>query len=131
MSTAQPDLHDAIQRQTELVLDALAPEQLGEQMAEELMSSMPEFGGPVDADLRIGLVRSCASNVREVFRVLASGADTDSISPPADATAWAGRGGSRAARGPGRALERPRARTCGSRRAAGGCVRSSTVSSRA
>lgn len=89
MSTAQPDLHDAIQRHTELVLAAVGADELGEQMAEELMAVMPEFGGPVDTDLHSGLLRSCVSNVRTVFQVLASGSGTESISPPAEATGWA------------------------------------------
>lgn len=89
MSTAQAELQETIHRQTRLVLEALSPDALGEQMATELLASMPEFAGTVDADFRAGLTRSCTSNVREVFRVLASGADAESISPPADATALA------------------------------------------
>lgn len=88
MPTAQSDVQETIQRQMELVLAALVPETLGEQMADELIASMPEFAVPVDADFRAGLTRSCTSNVREAFRVLASGAPAESISPPTEATAW-------------------------------------------
>ena len=89
MATVERELEREVQHQTALALGLLSADEIGEEMVEELLTSMPEFEGARDEDFRAGLRRSCISNVRAVFELLGQGASEEEISPPGDATSWA------------------------------------------
>jgi hypothetical protein len=71
------------------VLSALSPFELGEEIADLLIESMPEFARSPDPDFRQGLVISCQSNVTFLWELLAGDAAIDQITAPPGAIAWA------------------------------------------
>jgi DNA-binding PucR family transcriptional regulator len=71
------------------VLSALSPFELGAEMADLLIESMPEFARSPDPDFRQGLVISCQSNVAFLWELLAADAGIDQIAAPPGAIAWA------------------------------------------
>jgi hypothetical protein len=71
------------------VLSALSPLALGEEMADLLIGSMPEFTRSPDPDFRQGLVISCQSNVSFLWELLAGDAGIEQITAPPGAIAWA------------------------------------------
>jgi DNA-binding PucR family transcriptional regulator len=86
----QPGLEAVVQQQIAAVLGALDPEPLGEEMAAQLIASIPELGRAAgDQDFQASLVRSCESNLGTIFDLLLGGGSLDSITPPPDAIAWA------------------------------------------
>ena len=89
MSTVQPDLETVVTQHVEAVLTRLRPAPLAEEMADLLMTSIPELGRAADEDFRAGLLLSCESNVTAIWTQLLIGASLESITPPAEAIAWA------------------------------------------
>ena len=89
MSTVQPDLETVVAQHINAVLGVLRPGPLAEEMADQLMASIPELGRARDEDFRAGLLLSCESNVGAIWSGLLTGARPDSIAPPAEAIAWA------------------------------------------
>jgi DNA-binding PucR family transcriptional regulator len=71
------------------VLSALSPLELGDQMADVLIESMPEFARSPDPDFRTGLVLSCQSNLNSLWQLLRADAPFEEITPPPEAIAWA------------------------------------------
>lgn len=88
MSTVEPDLGAVIQRQLAVVVEAMSPVELGEEMAALLTTSIPELSRSADEDLRAALVGSCVSNVAAVLERLAAGATEEPVEPPPEAVAW-------------------------------------------
>ncbi len=78
-----------MQRQVEQIVTSVSPLRLGEEMAAQLMASIPQLGGQTDEDFRTGLVLSCQSNLTTLWQQLLTGAPTDHATPPHDAIAWA------------------------------------------
>jgi DNA-binding PucR family transcriptional regulator len=70
------------------VLRSLSPEELGEQMADFLIASVPEFERPADEDFRAGTVLSCASNLTALWEVLLDDDQSTPLVPPTGAVAW-------------------------------------------
>jgi hypothetical protein len=71
------------------VLSALSPLALGEEMADLLIESIPEFTRSPDPDFRQGLVISCQSNLTFLWELLAGDAPIDQITAPPGAIGWA------------------------------------------
>jgi hypothetical protein len=71
------------------VLSALSPLELGAEMADLLIESMPEFTRSPDPDFRHGLVISCQSNLTFLWELLAGDAPIDQITAPPGAIGWA------------------------------------------
>ena len=71
------------------VLSALSPLELGEQMADLLIESIPEFARSPDPDFRHGIVSSCQSNLAFLWELLAGDVPIDQITAPPGAIAWA------------------------------------------
>src|SRR6202022_1152025 len=57
-------------RQLALVLGSVPPRELGEEMADILIGSIPEFERSSDEDFREGTILSCESNVSSVWEQL-------------------------------------------------------------
>jgi DNA-binding PucR family transcriptional regulator len=89
MAIAHEGLDAVAQQHLASVLAGLSPLELGEEMADLLIESIPEFGRSTDTDFREGAVLSCQSNVTALWELLNRGAPTDQISPPHGAIAWA------------------------------------------
>jgi hypothetical protein len=89
MSTVQEDLRAAVQRDLELLTNAVPPDALGEEMADYLIAAIPQFARRTDEDFRVGTVLSCQSNLNAIWQQVLSGATGDQIGPPPDAIAWA------------------------------------------
>ena len=89
MAIVHQDLDAAAQHQLGRVLDAVPPDELGDEMADILLESIPEFTRSTDEDFRAGAVLSCTSNLNSVWGELRSGAPTEPVAPPHDALAWA------------------------------------------
>jgi DNA-binding PucR family transcriptional regulator len=88
MATVQPDLESVVTQHVEAVLGGLPPAPLAQEMADVLMTSIPELGRAADEDFRAGLLLSCESNVTAIWNQLLLGASLESVAPPADAIAW-------------------------------------------
>jgi DNA-binding PucR family transcriptional regulator len=88
MATVQPDLETVVTQHVEAVLAELRPAPLAQEMADLLMTSIPELGRAADEDFRAGLLLSCESNLTAVWNQLLLGASLESVAPPADAIAW-------------------------------------------
>lgn len=89
MSIVQKGLDAVAQEHLASILGALSPLRLGEEMADLLIDSVPEFARSTDTDFREGTVLSCQSNLTALWEFLGAGASEDEISPPAGAIAWA------------------------------------------
>lgn len=89
MAIAEHALDAQAQPHLVAVLSALSPLELGEQMADLLIESMPEFTRSPDPDFRHGLVVSCQSNLTFLWELLAGDAPIDQITAPPGAIAWA------------------------------------------
>src|SRR6201985_3397528 len=88
MATVQPDLETVVTQHVEAVLAGLRPAPLAQEMADLLMTSIPELGRAADEDFRAGLLLSCESNVTAIWNQLLLGASLESVVPPAEAIAW-------------------------------------------
>jgi DNA-binding PucR family transcriptional regulator len=88
MSVVQPDIEAVVRQQVAAVLDNLRPDDLGREMADRLIESIPELARSTDDDFRASLVLSCASNLAAVFDVLRRNTPLDAVTPPAEAVAW-------------------------------------------
>jgi DNA-binding PucR family transcriptional regulator len=86
--TSSRRLDADIAEQLTEVLASLPPDELGEQMADQLAASIPDFDRATDEDFRAGLVLSCVGNLNELWERLRRATPEDPIVPPADATAW-------------------------------------------
>ena len=88
MATVQPDLESVVTQHVEAVLAGLRPAPLAQEMADVLMTSIPELGRAADEDFRAGLLLSCESNVTAIWNQLLLGTSLESVAPPAEAIAW-------------------------------------------
>ena len=88
MATVQPDLESVVTQHVEAVLAGLRPAPLAQEMADVLMTSIPELGRAADEDFRAGLLLSCESNVTAIWNQLLLGASLESVAPPVEAIAW-------------------------------------------
>lgn len=88
MSAVQRDLEGVVRQQVVAVLNQLAPEELGAEMATQLLESIPELARSEDGDLRTGLLHSCVGNLSAIFEALRSGAAPELVTPPPEAIAW-------------------------------------------
>ena len=89
MAIAEQSLDEQARPHLVSVLSALSPLELGEQMADLLIESMPEFARSPDPDFRHSLVLSCQGNVGFLWELLAGGSPVEQIAAPPDAIAWA------------------------------------------
>jgi DNA-binding PucR family transcriptional regulator len=89
MTMVQRALQTDVHRHVEQILNSVSPLRLGEEMTEQLISSIPPFRGQTDEDFRAGLLLSCQSNLRTIWQQLLSGAPTDQVVPPHEAISWA------------------------------------------
>ena len=88
MATVQPDLETVVTQHVEAVLAGLRPAPLAQEMADLLMTSIPELGRAADEDFRAGLLLSCESNLTAIWNQLLLGTSLESVAPPAEAIAW-------------------------------------------
>jgi len=89
MATVENDVQAEARRQLARVLASVSPQELGEDMADELMSSIPELQGSTDEDFRAALASSCTANLQLIWDELGSATPTDPSAPPPGAIAWA------------------------------------------
>jgi hypothetical protein len=81
--TSSRRLDADIAEQLTEVLASLPPDELGEQMADQLAASIPDFDRATDEDFRAGLVLSCVGNLNELWERLRRATPEDPIVPPA------------------------------------------------
>ena len=78
-----------VRPQLRLLADAVSPEELGEEMADYLIATIPEFERSTDADFRTGTVLSCTSNLQAVWQEFRRPNPSDRFAPTYEAIAWA------------------------------------------
>jgi PucR-like helix-turn-helix protein/diguanylate cyclase with GGDEF domain len=83
------ELEAVVQQHLTELVNATPPTELGVEMGDYLIASIPEFAELTDDYFREGIIRSCISNLTAMWGHLRGDPLYVDIVPPADAIAWA------------------------------------------